>query len=137
MTVNNEKDLGSAVHNKEDTIIIEGDLVKKVIKIKATGKVAWGVCIGAIVIGMTATVMALIPDPAEPVEVIAAGASYGIAAITLGSAATTAGTIGIAGAMAAGATGMAIIPIAKKILHGLRKYKIVEKADNRLVLKRK
>ena len=35
----------------QDTIEIEGDLVRRVIKIKATGKVAWGVCIGALGIG--------------------------------------------------------------------------------------
>lgn len=137
MKVNNEKELGVAVYNKEDTIEIEGDLAKKTFKIKATGKVAWGICIGAIVVAMTATVMALIPDPAELAEVAAAGVSYAVAGVMLGSAATTAGTIGVAGAMAIGAAGMAIIPVAKEILHGLRKYKIAEKSDNRLVLKRK
>ncbi len=137
MKVNNEKELGASVYNKDDTIEIEGDLVKQVIKIKATGKVVWGVCIGAIVIGMTATVMALIPDPAEAVEVVAAGVSYGIAGVMLGSAAITAGSIGIAGAIAIGAAGKAIVPTAKGILQDLRKYKIAEKSDNRLVLKRK
>ena len=40
MKVNNEKELGVAVYNKEDTIEIEGNLATKVIKIKAKGKVA-------------------------------------------------------------------------------------------------
>ena len=137
MKVNNEKQLGAAVNSKEDTIEIEGDIVKKVIKIKATGKVAWGVCIGAIVIGMTATLMMPIPEPAEPIEGIVAVTSYGVAGVILGSAAITAGTIGIAGALAAGAKGKSIIPKAKEILQALRDYKIADKSDNRLVLKRK
>lgn len=41
MAISNEKDLGEAVNNEQDTIEIEGDLGKKVLRIKATGKVAW------------------------------------------------------------------------------------------------
>lgn len=40
MKVNNEKELGKALHDEEDSIEIEGDLSNKVIRIKATGKVA-------------------------------------------------------------------------------------------------
>ena len=43
-----EKELGEALKREEDTITIEGDLVKKVIKIHGTGKPAWGLAIGAI-----------------------------------------------------------------------------------------
>ena len=136
MSVTTEKELGKAIHNNEDTIEIEGDLVKKVIKIKATGKVAWGVCIGSLTIGIIATVAAMIPDPAEPVEAGVAGISYGISAVTLGIATTSAISIGIAGAIAAGATGVAVGSAGIKILNKLRKYKIVEKSDKRLVLKK-
>ena len=34
--------------NNEETIEIKGDLAKKTFKLRAAGKVAWGVCIGAI-----------------------------------------------------------------------------------------
>lgn len=54
MLVRDNKGLGKAVKNNEDTIEIEGDLSKKVIKIKATGKVAWAVSIGAIGIAVAA-----------------------------------------------------------------------------------
>ena len=86
---------------------------------------------------MTATVMLLVPEPAEPAEAVAAGVSYGIAGVMLGTAAITAGTIGVTGAIAIGAAGKAIVPTAKGILQDLRKYKISEKSDNRLVLKHK
>lgn len=137
MKVKNAKELGTAVHNEEPTIEIEGDLAKKTFKIKATGKIAWCVCIGAIGVAIIATVAAAIPDPAEPAEIAAAGISYGFAAVTLGTAATTAGAIGIAGAIAAGATGTAFISAAKATLNSLRNYEIAEKTDNKLVLKRK
>lgn len=54
-----EKELGEALKREEDTITIEGDLVKKVIKIHGTGKPAWGLAIGAIgvaVVSVVATV---------------------------------------------------------------------------------
>lgn len=37
-----EKELGKALKEEQDEIIIESDLVNKVFKIKATGKAAWG-----------------------------------------------------------------------------------------------
>ncbi|WP_332405986.1 hypothetical protein, partial [Vibrio metschnikovii] len=43
MTISNEADLGEALKREQDTIEIEGDLKNKVLKIKATGKVAWAV----------------------------------------------------------------------------------------------
>jgi len=42
MTVTNEKELGEAIKNGQDYIEVEGDLVKKVFKCKANGKVVWG-----------------------------------------------------------------------------------------------
>ena len=137
MVVKTEKELGKAVNEEQDTIEIEGDLSKKVFKIKATGKVAWGVCLGALTVAIIATVAALVPDPAEPIEVGAAIVGTGLAGVTLGTAAPVAVSIGIAGAIAAGATGTAVVSAAIAILKKLRKYKIVEKTKDRLVLKRK
>ncbi|WP_455917131.1 hypothetical protein, partial [Leclercia tamurae] len=55
MTVRTEKELGEALKNGQDTIEIEGDLQKKVLKIKATGSVAWIIAIGAIGIAVAIT----------------------------------------------------------------------------------
>lgn len=41
MVVNNEEDLGKAINSNTDEIIIKGDLAKKIIIIKAKGKLAW------------------------------------------------------------------------------------------------
>lgn len=50
MVVNNEEDLGKAINSDVDEIIIEGDLVKKIIKIKATGIPAWFIAISFVLI---------------------------------------------------------------------------------------
>lgn len=136
MTVSTEKELGNAIHDNVDVIEVEGDLAKKVIKIKATGKVAWLACIGSLTVAIIATVAAMVPDPAEPLEIGVAGISYGVSAVTLGFATTSAVSIGIAGALAAGATGAAVGSAAIGILNKLRNYKITEKSDKRVVLER-
>lgn len=136
MFITTEKELGNAIHNNVDEIVIEGDLTKKVIRIKATGKVAWGVCIGSLSVAIVATIAAMIPDPAEPAEIATAGIAMGFSAVTLGTAATSAVSIGIAGAIAAGATGAAVGTAAIGILNKLRKYKIAEKTKDKVVLKK-
>ncbi len=57
---NTAEELGKAIKNKEDTIEIEGDLKNQVIRIKATGKVAWGVC----VVSLGVAVIAYLSIPA-------------------------------------------------------------------------
>ena len=54
MAIINEKDLSEALKNDKDTIEIEGDLADKVIRIKATGSVAWAIAIGSIAVGLAA-----------------------------------------------------------------------------------
>ncbi|BCD46571.1 hypothetical protein NHP194003_07240 [Helicobacter suis] len=72
------KKLARAVEEGRDTIEIEEDLATKTIKIKATGKVAWAVAIGAIGVALAALL-----------------ASGGVAAPTSGVVA--AGAVGVLG----------------------------------------
>lgn len=118
------KELGKAISRKDSRIVVEGDLAKNVFRIHATGPVAWGVCVGAIGVAITATIMSMIPDPAEPIELAAAGISMGCAATILGTAATTAVGIGVA----AGGVGA---------LASLRNYKVVSNTPNKLILQKK
>lgn len=53
-TVDNAQDLGKAINEGQEEITIEGNLANKVIKIKATGKVAWAVAFGAIAVAVVA-----------------------------------------------------------------------------------
>lgn len=133
------KEIGEAIKREEDSIEICGDLATKTLRIKATGKVAWGVlCVGSLGTAITACIAAPVIIPAittttTPVGGGAAALScFGVAATattvasaTLGSATVAAITIGVA----AGGIGA---------LNSLRdKYKIVEKGDKYLRLKRK
>ncbi|MFM5536975.1 hypothetical protein ACET8U_06965 [Aeromonas veronii] len=119
MAIHTEKDLGEALKQERDTIEIEGDLKKKVLRIKATGNVAWAVAIGAISV---AVIVALgSGGTAAPVSGL-----VGVGAVSvLGlSSATSAITI----AIAAGGVGA---------LNSLRNYKIVSNSGDKLVLSRK
>ena len=118
MAISTEKELGEALKNNQVSIEIEGDLSKKVLKIKATGTVAWAVAIGAIGIAVVITVgSGGTAAPAAGVVGIGAVSVLGI------SAATSA----VAIAVAAGGVGA---------LNSLRQYKIVSKGDNKVVLSR-
>ncbi len=127
------EELGKAIKNNEDTIEIEGNLKNEVFRIKATGKVAWGVCAASLAFAITAYVLTLEATAATaPVggaggAVFAFGgtAALGSAATMLGSAAIPALIVGIS----AGGIGA---------LNTLRdKYKIVEKNKKYIKLKRK
>ena len=122
MAITTEKELGQALKSKQDTIEIEGDLRRKIIRIKATGAIAWCVAIGAIAVA----VVAILAAPATGGASAAPGVIAAPAAIGILGGATTASAISIA--VAAGGIGA---------LNTLRSYKIVENSGNRLVLKRK
>lgn len=116
--VRTEEELAQAMEDKEDSIIIEGDLANKTIKLKATGSIAWLVAIGAIGVAVVAA--------SSGVGIPVAAASAFAATTVLGISTTTAA---VAIAVAAGGVG---------ILDSLRDdYKIVEESSNRVVLKRK
>ena len=118
MAISTEKELGEALKNNQDSIEIEGDLSKKVLKFKATGTVAWAVAIGAL--GIAVIIAVGSGGTAAPVSVV-----VGIGAVSvLGfSVATSA----VAIAVAAGGVGA---------LNSLRKYKIVNKSGNKVVFSR-
>ena len=65
-SVSDEKDLGKRIKNGEDSIVVEGDLAKKVVRIKATGKVAWAIAIGGIGVAVTAFLSTPASGPAGP-----------------------------------------------------------------------
>ena len=121
-TVTTKEDLAKALEKNEDTIIIEGDLANKVIKIKAKGKLAWFVALG----GITVAVVAILAAPGTAgTSTIPGGAAFVGTATALGGADIAMVAIGIA--VAAGGVG---------VLNQLRKYSITEKQSNRVVLKR-
>lgn len=121
MKVRTEKELGEALKNNQDRIEIEGDLSKKVIKIKATGKVAWLVASGAIAVA----VIAVLATPATGgTSNVAHFVAAPVAAATLGVSVTGSA---IAIAVAAGGIGA---------LNKLRKYSLEKNADGSITLKK-
>lgn len=48
--LSSEKELSQAVEESRDSIELDVDLGKRVVRIKATGKAAWGVCISTIIV---------------------------------------------------------------------------------------
>jgi hypothetical protein len=124
--VRTEAELGEALKNNEESIEIEGDLARKTFKIRATGNVAWAVCIGAIGIA-TYSVIATVGTggTSAPVTATTAGFTAAAATTVLGGAVTYSA---IAIAVAAGGVGA---------LNKLRKYKQVSYENSRLILRRK
>lgn len=126
MTMTTEKELGEALKTDKDTIEVEGDLSKKIIKIKATGKVAWGVCIGCIVVACTMAVVTLSTGGT------AAPVTGPTTALTLSAAASVWGL-----PTAITATGIALAGGGVVALKKLRKYRIEKISDTKIILHKK
>lgn len=119
--ISTEKELGEALKEGIDKIEIEGDLKKKVLRIKGTGKVSWAIAIGCIAIAITG----ILVSPAT------AGASG-----TAGFIAAPAAVAALGAPVAASATLIAIAAGGVGALNKLRKYKIVVNDGNSLVLQK-
>ena len=94
--------------------------MKKVIRIKATGKIAWAIAIGAIGVSVAAVL-------ATPVT---GGASNAVHFVTAPAAVTVLGGAAVTAAIAIAVAGVTV-------LNKLRKYKIEEQSKDCLILKRK
>lgn len=154
--VQNEAELASALKRHESIIIVEGDLVQKVVRIKATGKLAWTIALGGIAIAGYAAYLssAAIGGGAAATGAAATGAAAtgaaATGAISFGSAILPVAAPVAVGAGAAGAATLSILGIpatiaaisiavaagGTKILGDLRSYKIKERSSQRIVLTR-
>ena len=108
--VTTSKELGQAIKEEKDTIVVEGDLTKKVIRIKATGKVSWAIAAGAIGVG----VFAILHAPAATVATAPVGGAGGVISFTGGAVST-----GAAGAILgpAAITAITIAVAAGELAH--------------------
>ncbi|EFW38019.1 hypothetical protein DWQ65_10920 [Treponema phagedenis] len=122
--VTTSKELGEAVKAGEDKIEISADLEHKIIRMKATGNVAWAIAIGAIAIAVTGIILSSTgvgaPEGA-PLAFVAAPVAVGVLGVD-----TTAMLISVA--VAAGGIGA----ITK-----LRSNYKVEKKDGKIFLIKK
>ena len=112
-TVSTAKELGTAISNNDNQIIIEGSLGDAVITINAIGPVAWAVAIGAIGVAIAGIVVtAGTAGAGAPVGLVSEGLAAPALIATLGSASTATTAIGIAAA--GGGVG---------VLSSMRRYK--------------
>jgi hypothetical protein len=128
-----EKELGKAIKSEVDTIYVEGDLKNKVIKIKVTGKVAWGVCAGSLAVAIALIV-------SVPKQAGAAAATGGATAVMSVAGEAVAGTVAasILGSAAVPAIMIGVAAGGVGALNTMRdKYEIVEKGEQYVKLKRK
>lgn len=119
INVSTEEELAKALEDGKDEIVIEIELGGKVIRIKAVGKIAWGL----IAVALVAAIASFITSPAT--LGVGAVAGLGVAApaiAVLGVSATTAAVlIGVHG----GGIGT---------LNKLRKYTLKKLPDGRVLL---
>lgn len=88
ITVTSSQELGMEIKNGQNEIIIEGYLSTKVVRIMATGSVAWAIAFGAVAVA----VLAVLAAPAG----IAAGAFGLVAESVIASIAATSATAAVA-----------------------------------------
>ncbi len=119
MAITSEEELGETLKNEPEQIEIEGDLKNKVLRIKATGKIAWVAAIAAI--GIAVTVLVSTGGTGAPVS-----GFVGAGAVSVLGLPTAISAVSIA--IAAGGVGS---------LNTLRGYKITENKGNKLVLSKK
>jgi hypothetical protein len=127
MAVTDAKDLGKRMKNDDDYLELEGDLARKVLKIKAKGKVAIGAAV-AIVAGILAAVVITAGSGGTSIPLTApiGAAEYAALIPIVGSLdlATVIVAIAIGGGNAA-------------ILHKLFDYDITKIDDDHIILKKK
>jgi len=134
LTVKDNEGFAAAIKSNVSMICVEGNLAKGIGKMKAVGPVSWAIALAALTAAVALAILAIhaaavtapVGGVGGAVPSFGALPSFGIAASVLGFHAATV-AIGIS--VAAGGVG---------ILTTLReKYAIVEKSENRVVLKRK
>ncbi len=131
VTVSTAKELGEAIKHEKDEIILEGDIKRHTLRIRATGKVAWVIAFGAIGVAVTAVIVtAGSGGTAAPATIPATVAAYSLSAVALGG-----GAAGISAVTAA--IGIAVAAGGVGALTTLRRKYRIEKTGNVTKLIRK
>lgn len=130
MTTDNAQELGRAIESKQNEITVEGDLAKKIIRIKTTGKVAWVIAGGAIAIGVIAVMKMPVAASTGPTGLIAEG-------LVLGT--TAAGAVSVLGVSATvTAVSIGVGARNKRALDELRNnYTLTIVNDRKIILRHK
>lgn len=131
----NEEELVEALYSDEDMIYVEASFGKKIANIKNTGKIAWGVLIGGIIVAVTAIVSSKKLSKGKTVLIssIAAIPSASVAILYIGLPAT----LSLIQIMTHAYKKYGGINAAKDIVLKLRNdYYIAEKDREKFILKK-
>ena len=121
-----EKELGEALKRGDSTIVVEFELANKVIRIKATEKGVWALCVTAIGVAVVFGV----------VTISTAGtATVPSAFIATPAIATVSGFLGMPTAISA--IGIAMAGGGVGALNKLRGYQLEKVADEKVILHKK
>ncbi len=121
-----EKELGEALKRGDSTIVVEFELANKVIRIKATEKGVWALCVTAIGVAVVFGV----------VTISTAGtATVPSAFIATPAIATVSGFLGMPTAISA--IGIAIAGGGVGALNKLRGYQLEKVSDEKVILHKK
>lgn len=126
--VDDANGLAAAVKRGESSIEVVGDLAKKIIKIKATGPVAWAIASATIVIAGTAAFATLKAGKSPPVIAVGAVASFIPAAGAVSILGPSTALAAISLVIAAGGIGP---------LSAIRsQYEIADQSEGRVLLRK-
>ena len=131
----NEEELVEALYSDEDMIYVEASFGKKIANIKNTGKIAWGILIGGIIVAVTAIVSSKKLSKGKTVLIssIAAIPSASVAILYIGLPAT----LSLIQIMTYAYKKYGGINAAKDIVLKLRNdYYIAEKDREKFILKK-
>jgi hypothetical protein len=120
-------ELGKAIKEQQNEIEIEGDIKNHIVRIRAVGKVAWVIAVGAIAVAITAIIAtAGSGGTSSPLSVPATGVAYLLAAGTLGGVSTVAAAIGI-GVAAGGVGALTTLRRGYKLVQDAGQTKLIKK----------
>lgn len=122
MAITDEKELGKALQDGIDSIEIEGNLKDKVLRIKASGKVAWVIALGAIAIAVIVALSNTLANIGEANKVLMESPD-------------SAPHLWLGGVWIL--VGIAAVAITLAMLNKFRGYKLEKVSNTRIILRKK
>lgn len=122
MAITDEKELSKALQDGIDSIEIEGNLKDKVLRIKASGKVAWVIALGAIAIAVIVALSNTLANIGEANKVLMESPD-------------SAPHLWLGGVWIL--VGIALVAITLAMLNKFRGYKLEKVSNTRIILRKK
>lgn len=134
MSIKTFKEILDALRTDQDEIHIEGDAAKKIIKIKASGNIAWVIALGAVTVAVIAALSASKSnnDKSSTAAMVLGFSAAPAAVATIGVSATS----GLIAIVMAGVGGIGLVATKRALTKLRNNYKVIASSENMVVLKR-